>query len=226
MKKQKNIIIIPARGGSKRLPKKNILPLNGKPLIQYTIDFAKTHSEFCNSIIVSTDDIEIKKIAIKNSVQVLNRPLHLAGDLVPTIDVLKDILHSIEEDFDNVILLQVTNPLRPDDLLIKAYKTYIEGSYDSLMTVSRNHQKFGKIIDGKFQPFNYIFGQRSQDLDPLYFENGLLYISKTANIKEGKILGNNNHPYIVNHPYAEIDIDSQHDLDKANLLIQFFNNKE
>ena len=116
---------------------------------------------------------------------------------------------------ENVILLQPTNPLRPENLLKVAFHFYIENNCDSLFTVSRNHQKLGKIRDDKFVPFNYEYGQRSQDLEPFYFENGLLYISKTAVILEDTIITENSFPYKVNHIFATIDIDTQEDFDYA-----------
>ncbi|MBT8304528.1 MAG: acylneuraminate cytidylyltransferase family protein, partial [Bacteroidia bacterium] len=146
------------------------------------------------------------------------RPEELSGDNVPTVDVLKHVITELDDDFDNVILLQVTNPLRPKDLLSKAYRTYIDGGYSSLMTVTRNFQKFGKIVNDEFVPYNYEIGQRSQDLEPLYFENGLLYITKTSLIEKGQIMGVNNFPYIVNHPFAHVDIDTKEDLDWASFL--------
>ncbi|NND10092.1 MAG: acylneuraminate cytidylyltransferase family protein [Flavobacteriaceae bacterium] len=218
MKQQKNIIIIPARGGSKRLPKKNLILLNEKPLIEYTLDYAKANLNIAERVIVSTDDEEIKDISLKNGIEVQKRPEELSGDNVPTVDVLKHVITELDDDFDNVILLQVTNPLRPKDLLSKAYRTYIDGGYSSLMTVTRNFQKFGKIVNDEFVPYNYEIGQRSQDLEPLYFENGLLYITKTSLIEKGQIMGVNNFPYIVNHPFAHVDIDTKEDLDWASFL--------
>jgi len=218
LKKIKNIAIIPVRGGSKRLPKKNRLPLNGKLLIEHSLDYAKDNATIIDKIVVSTEDEELKKIALKNNVEVVNRPQELAGDNTPTVDVLRHVLETLEETFDNVILLQATNPLRPRHLLVNAYDEFLDGGYDSLMTVTRNHQKFGKIINGKFKPFNYTMGQRSQDLEPLYFENGMIYISSSELISKGKILGDNNYPFVVNHQYANVDIDTEYDLEMAQFI--------
>ena len=220
MKNQRNIAIIPARGGSKRLPKKNLLELDGKPLIEYSLNYAKDNLTIIDKIVISTDDKKIKERAILNGIEVIDRPETLSGDLVPTADVLKHTLEVLDESYDNVFLLQVTNPLRPKHLLINAYDEYMEGQYDSLMTVTRNHQKFGKIGNGNFAPFNYEFGQRSQDLDPLFFENGMLYISNTSLILQGKIFGENNYPFIVNHNFANVDIDTMEDLEYASFILE------
>jgi len=214
----KNIAIIPARAGSKRLEGKNSLMFRGKSLIQHSIDYAIANKHLIDELFISTDDDVIKAIAIENDINIINRPRELAGDNTPTAHVLKHALEYLKKEIDNVILLQITNPLRPTHLLTNAFEEFEEGGFDSLMTVTRNHQKFGKINDGAFQPFNYKMGQRSQDLEPLYFENGMLYITKAELILKGKILGDNNHPFIVNHLYAHIDIDTQYDLDMANFI--------
>ncbi len=78
--------------------------------------------------------------------------------------------------------------MRPKDLLTDAFQVFKENECDSLFTVSRNHQKFGKIENNEFKPFNYKIGQRSQDLEPLYFENGLLYITKAKHILNNEII--------------------------------------
>ena len=226
MKKKKNIAIIPARAGSKRLEGKNSIMFRGKPLIQHTIDYVLANKPLIDEVFVSTDDNTIKEIANANHIGVIDRPEILAGDITPTVDVLKHVLEEYNEEVDNVFLFQITNPLRPKTLFADAYKAYAKGNHDSLMTVTRNYQKFGKINDGVFQPFNYEMGQRSQDLEPLYFENGMLYITKSELIIKGKILGDNNQPFIVDHQYAHIDIDTQYDLDMANFIANYVENTE
>jgi CMP-N-acetylneuraminic acid synthetase len=218
--KQRTIVIIPARGGSKRLPGKNIKILDGLPLIVHSINYAKANNTIIDKIIVSTDDAEIERIAMAEGVEVIERPDILAQDLTPTINVLEHALKSIEEKFDNVIILQPTNPLRPKDMMGLAYKKYIEGDFQSLMTVTRNHQKLGKVNNFNFEPFNYNMGDRSQDLAPLYFENGLLYIINSELIKKGKLLAAKNYAYIIDHPWAYVDIDTLEDFEHAEFLIQ------
>jgi N-acylneuraminate cytidylyltransferase len=222
----KTIAIIPARGGSKRLPNKNILLLGGIPLIAHSILYAQKNKSIIDEIYVSTNDEAIKKIALHYGVKVIDRPENLCGDLEPTLSALRHVLESIERDVENVILLQATNPLRPQNLLNEAFEVFQKGKYDSLFTVSGNDQKLGKIKDTKFIPFNYEIGQRSQDLEPLYFENGLLYISKAKLILpldsargDGKIISEKAYPYEVNHVFATVDIDTQEDLEYAEYLI-------
>lgn len=214
--KNKTIVIIPARGGSKRLPRKNIKNLEGIPLIAHSINYAKQFS-FIDEIYVSTDDVEIKEIALKFGAKVIDRPYDISGDFEPTVSALKHVLHSISNEVDNIILLQATNPLRPENLLQIAFDIFQKG-YHSLFTVTRNNQKLGKIVSNRFIPFNYEIGQRSQDLEPLYFENGLLYISKACLIMNNVIINEESYPMEVNHPFANVDIDTQEDFDYAEYL--------
>jgi CMP-N-acetylneuraminic acid synthetase len=216
----KTIAIIPARGGSKRLPNKNILLLGGIPLIAHSILYAQQNGDIIDEIYVSTDDEAIKKVALHYGAQVIDRPKQLSGDLEPTLTAVQHALVTISDAVDTVILLQPTNPLRPENLLKEAFESYSMSDADSLFTVTRNHQKLGKIANHCFEPYNYTIGQRSQDLEPLYFENGLLYISKVKLIKEGEIFSENSVPYQVNHIFASVDIDTQEDFDYAEYLFE------
>lgn len=218
MKKNKNIVIIPARGDSKRLPKKNMRLLGGIPLIAHSINYAQANN--IEKIVVSTDNDEIKRIALKYGAEVVDRPNELASDESPTVLTLKHVLEFFNESFETVILLQPTNPLRPTNLLFEAMKLFDKGNYESLMTVTKSDQKFGKIINDKFIPLTYKMGQRSQDLEPLYYENGLLYIIKAECLLKGEILAENNYAFVVNHPYATVDIDTIDDLEYAEYLLK------
>lgn len=213
------IAIIPARGGSKRLPGKNILNLGGIPLLVHSIQYAQANSAIIDAVYVSTDDEAIKKVALEYGAQVIDRPATISGDLEPTITTLQHAVKTVGTEVENVVLLQPTNPLRPENLLKECFDTYQNASSNSLFTITRNHQKFGKIVNNTFVPFNYEIGQRSQDLEPLYFENGLLYISKAKLISEGTIISNNAIPFIVNHIFANVDIDTQEDFDYATYLL-------
>lgn len=216
----KSIAIIPARGGSKRLPNKNIMSLGGLPLIAHSILYAQNNSAIIDEIYVSTDDAAIKRIAREYGAIVIDRPENLSGDFEPTVSALKHVLESIKRDVENVFLLQATNPLRPQNLLNEAFEVYQEGNYDSFFTVSRNYQKLGKIEVNKFHPYNYTIGQRSQDLEPLFFENGLLYITKSSLILQEIIISENAFPFEVNSIFANVDIDTEEDFMYANYLLK------
>jgi CMP-N-acetylneuraminic acid synthetase len=214
----KTIAIIPARGGSKRLPNKNILLLGGIPLLAHSICYAKQQHAI-SATYVSTNDPDIKKIALQYGALVIDRPNALSGDLEPTVSALKQVLQEIAP-VENVVVLQATNPLRPENLFLEAFETFHKGSYDSLFSVSRNQQKLGEIRDDKFIPYNYKIGQRSQDLNPLYFENGLLYISKSKLILEDTLISKDAYPFLTDSIYANIDIDTLEDFEYAEYLYQ------
>ncbi len=216
----KNIVIIPARGGSKRIPEKNIQLFGGLPLLAHSIQYAIANSALVDAIYVSTDDPSIKATALAYGAKVIDRPEHLSGDFEPTITAVQHVLENIGFEVENVILLQPTNPLRPPNLLKDCFEEFQNKKVDSLFTVTRNHQKFGKITSGTFVPFNYEIGQRSQDLEPLYFENGLLYITKAKSILENKIITENAFPYLVNHIFAHVDIDTIEEVEYAEYLYQ------
>lgn len=217
----KTIAIIPARGGSKRLANKNILLLDGIPLIAHSIIYAQKNDAIIDAVFVSTDDEKIKEIALEYGAKVIDRPSGLSGDFEPTVSALKHCLEVINsKEIENIILLQPTNPLRQEHLLHEAFEVYKNSNCDSLFTVTENHQKFGKIKGKEYIPFNYEIGQRSQDLEPLYFENGLLYISKADGIRHDVIITKNAFPYQVNHVFAHVDIDTQEDFDYAEYLLK------
>ena len=196
------------------------------PLLAHSILYAQQNETLIDEIYVSTDIVEIKKIAIQYGAKVIDRPEHLSGDLEPTITALKHVLESIDcSDVESVVLLQPTNPLRPQDLLKQAFEIYNNSNCDSLFTVSRNYQKFGKITANKYHPFNYTIGQRSQDLEPLFFENGLLYITKADLILNGIIISENVFPFEVDHIFAKVDIDTLEDLDYANFINKMMDDK-
>ncbi|AXO81603.1 acylneuraminate cytidylyltransferase family protein [Olleya aquimaris] len=220
----KTIAIIPARGNSKRLPEKNIKLLGGMPLLVHSIKYAKQF-DFIDAVYVSTDCDTIKAIALAHGVKVIDRPEHLAGDFEPTVSALKHVLGAVNTKVDIVVLLQATNPLRPKLLLQDAFTVFNQVKADSLFTVSQNHLKFGTIKNEQFKPYNYKPGQRSQDLEPLFYENGLLYITKASCILNDEIITKDAYPLVIDHPFAKVDIDTQDDFDYAAFMLNHYNNE-
>jgi N-acylneuraminate cytidylyltransferase len=217
---KKYITIIPARGGSKRFPGKNIHDFMGKPLIAHSIDSSNVCAAI-NHTYVSTDDNHIKQVSLQFGAEIINRPAELGSDFATSADVMKNAVEQLIAkgvEFDYVLLLQATNPLRPANLLNDAIKIVEETKVDSLMTVNRSELKLGKIIDNHFQPWNYHYGQRSQDLDPLYYENGLLYISSKELLLQGKITSENMYPMVVDHIFGKVDIDTREDMEYAEFI--------
>ena len=217
----KFITLIPARGGSKRFPRKNIYPLNGKPLIAHSIEYSNNNA-LVSGTYVSTDDADIKRVSLDFRARVIDRPDELAGDFVTSASVMQHAAQWLIDngvEYDYIILLQATNPLRPEGMLSEAIRLIEENGYDSLMTVNKSELKLGKIINNQFKPWNYHYGQRSQDMEPLYYENGLLYISSKELLLEGKIVSENMYPMVVDHIYGEVDIDTEADMKYAEYVI-------
>lgn len=190
------IAIIPARGSSKSVPRKNIRLLNGKPLIYYTIKEAQK-SKYISRVVVSTEDEEIAEISKKYGAEVVKRPEELARDDSPTIDAIMHIIDWFEaknEYFDIVALLEPTSPLRKEDDLDNAIRLFIDNidTADSLVSVGEVHLENPYIMktveDGFVKPFVEVgksFHQRQQ-LPKVYFPYGIVYLSKVDALKKYK----------------------------------------
>ena len=193
----------------------------GKPLLYYTVEIAKKSGLF-NTIVVSTDDELAKELAISYGVEVLDRPLELAGDEIETSKVAAHVLqHYLElgEVYDSFATLQVTNPLRTVLILKEAMDAFINNEVDSVVSVSLNKHKLGKIENNRFIPQTYNPGQRSQDLEQLYFENGLIYITKPELILKSDIFGKTPMPLVIEGVFGDVDIDTEQDFKQGEFLL-------
>jgi len=132
--------VIPARGGSKGILNKNIKELNGRPLIGYTIDAAK--ESMLNRFVVSTDCEKIAALSKKCGADTLMRPDHLAQDETPTLPVIQHVLDKIDEDYDAIMLLQPTSPIRNKNHINEAINLFIEKDKDSLVSVVKVPHNF------------------------------------------------------------------------------------
>ena len=183
----KNIALITARGGSKGIPRKNVLPFGGKPLIIWTIEAAKK-SKYIDFIFVSTDDNEIANVSKQAGASVpFLRPSSLAHDSSPSIDTVIHTLRKFEK-FDNIFLLQPTSPLRTHLDLDKSMELFIESNSKSLVSLSesKNHPSLSFYIDKvdkKIKPITNISvpSQRQETKVP-YALNGAIYLSSTSSI--------------------------------------------
>lgn len=219
------VAIIPARGGSKRLPGKNIREFGSFPLIYYSIKYA-LNCRRISAVFVSTDDDEIAKISLNYGAQVIFRPEKLATDTATTTSTLE---HAIQEmrkvniQPDGIITLQVTNPLRTKELIEEGLNLFEQefNTLDSVVSVNLNKHKLGEIQNGYFKPTLYKREQRSQDIKKYYYENGMLYISKTSVILEqGSIFGERVKPLITNCLFNSIDIDTLDDFQLGELIFE------
>jgi N-acylneuraminate cytidylyltransferase len=151
----------------------------------------------------------------------------LADDFTSTAEVLQNqvLNSSTSEHFDAIILLQVTNPLRPENLSEKCLIRFEQSNSTSLCTYSPLNHKFGQIKANRFYPENYFFGQRMQDLTPRYYENGLFYVTKKAAVLDGFIITEDVEPFIVDHIFSNIDIDEEIDLQFAEYVLKHYQNR-
>ncbi len=196
MNNKRIIALIPARGGSKGIPDKNIKLMDGIPLLGHSINYAKS-SKYINDIIVSTDSEKISKISKTYHAEVINRPAIISNDYATTESAIEHVLNQLIDKPEIIVLLQPTSPFRPNDSLDLAIDKFIKGNYDSLLSISPTHNFFWKLSsDGIKAEYNYNKRPRRQDMkaeDISYKENGSLYIfsynhfQKTNNRLGGKI---------------------------------------
>jgi len=222
----KTLCVIPARGGSKGVPKKNIKFLAGKPLIYYTLESACTSGIFCK-ILISTDSDEIAKIVSVYPVEIIKRPASYSTDASPMISVLKHALSEekkIGNTYDYIFLLQPTCPFRTANDIKISLKTILKKRGDSLISVYRvvdaHPARMYKIDQDKLLPIMGADSQKNrQDLTPIYHRNGAIYISSSSLLENGCIWGGKIVPYIMSKSKS-INIDDMDDFEYAEYLIE------
>lgn len=219
--------IIPARGGSKGIPGKNIKLLAGKPLIAYSI-LESQKSKYITRTVLSTEDEKIKNVALEYSSEVVDRPKELAQDETMTAPVLIHVLEELEkkENYvpDAVILLQPTCPLRSAEEIDAAFEIFFKEDCDSVFAARYgliSHSMWKGLHDGSFEAmYDYRTRPRRQDEHrhyKLYWETGSIYIIKTDVMKKVKdFIGEK--PKIYTPPVS-IDIDELSDFEKAEKII-------
>ncbi len=220
------LAIIPARGGSKGVPGKNIKLLNGKPLLAYTSEIA-LQSKYLTEVMVSTEDTHILTVAKSLGLKVpFTRPMALAQDTTPTIDVIIHALQWYENHaifFDAVCLLQVTSPFRTVEFLDKAIEKFTQSDCDSLVSVQKVPHEFNphwtfevnpegnlKIATGEYE----IISQR-QKLPIAYHRDGSIYITKTEVLLNQNSLYGKSIAYIESESQFYVNIDTLEDWEKA-----------
>jgi len=222
--------LIPARGGSKGVPGKNIKLLGEKPLIQYTSDVA-LQSKFLTKVVLSTDDDDIISVAEKIGLDApFKRPDDLSKDISPTLPVILHALSFFEskgEYFDAVCLLQVTSPFRTVEFLDQAIQQFINNDTDSLVSVLEvpheynphwtfelDEKKHLKIATGEDNIIT-----RRQSLPKAYHRDGSLYITKTAVLREQFSLYGKTISHIESPKEYYVNIDTLKDWEKAEKLV-------
>ncbi len=227
----KNIAIIPARGGSKRIPRKNIRPFLGKPIIAYSIEIA-LNSELFDEVMVSTDDEEIAEIAKKYGASVpFMRSSDNANDYATLNDVVEEVLMLYENkelSFDNVCCILPTAPLISIQQMTVAYKKLLSGYIDSVYPiVAFSYPILRSLEIGEDSRLKMTWPEhlktRSQDLKPAYHDTGTFYWCRTtAFLQERNLLCKKN-GWIELLDYEVQDIDTEVDWRLAELKFKFLN---
>ena len=188
---------IPARGGSKTVPGKNIKDFAGKPLIVHSIEYA-LNSNLIQDVVVSTDDSKIGKISRDAGANIIKRPDELSMDTSTSESAVEHYLNSRSKKPEIIVLLQATSPLRPENSLDEALTYFINEKFDSLLSIISTHRFIWRVKEDRtaYAEYDYINRPRRQELQPVdmrYLENGSLYIftrehfEKTGNRLGGKI---------------------------------------
>jgi len=222
---QQIIAVIPARGGSKRVPRKNLLPLRGKPLIAYTIEQAK-RSRLVDRVFVSTDDEEISIVARQYGAEVIERPPELSGDTASSETALLHVVDWLAErenyQPEVLVFLQCTSPIRKESDIDNAIGAFLESHADSLFSACRFRKYIWQVHDGEASPLNYDYRHRwrEQDFPHQVLENGSIFVLKTSVLKEqGNRLGGKMAVYEMDE-LSSIQIDSAEDILLCNWIME------
>jgi CMP-N,N'-diacetyllegionaminic acid synthase len=218
--------VIPARGGSKGIPRKNLRLLAGRPLLVHTIE-AALEARRVDVVAVSTEDPEIARVARRAGAEVVERPLELATDEAPTEPALLHAVLEIEarrrRPADAVLLLQATSPLRPSRAIDDAIELLFGAGCDSVVAVreDRGAHFTGRIEAGRFvPPYDPRSRRRRQELPPLYRETGALYaVRREILFSLGCRMGGDMRALVLPEEEA-LDIDSLADLKLAELYLE------
>jgi len=234
-KHHKIILIIPARGGSKRLPGKNIKKIGGKPMIAHAILAAKK-SKYIDRIVVSTDDPAIAKVAVKYGAEVpFVRPTELASDTATTLPVLQHAVTHVEKHDkfkpDLVVLIQPTNPLVRKDDIDGAIEKIIATKTNSCFTVSEISQRPEWMYDlNNKKPKLFLASssetKRSQDLPKLGIINGSVYVIRYNTLMKNNLIRDDANTSIYLMPKGRsVDIDDNLDFKIAEALMEYDEDK-
>jgi CMP-N-acetylneuraminic acid synthetase len=200
----RNIAVIPARKGSKRIPKKNVRILHDKPLIAYSIEHA-LHCKNIDDIVISTDIEEVESIVKKYSdsrLKIFWRDEVLAGDLVSTEDVLINVLEKLKdrEHVSSVVTLLPTSPFRKSESIEKCIQLFYEKNADSVSTINKTRLKIGGFDVGttEFSLLDSATPAEMHKIEPTYYDNPAIYVTKPSVLLQEKfILGKKNCGFLL-----------------------------
>ncbi len=221
--------LIPARGGSKGIPRKNLRVIGGKPLLEYTVE-AALNSALLSLVVTSTEDAEIARAARAAGSEVIDRPSELARDETPTLPVAQHAVEIVEREhgrrLDAIVILQVTTPFRTGEDIDRAVAMLLHSSADSVVSVREAQElhpwKLKRIQEGRLVPLmeEEVEGTRRQDLPPVYIRNGGIYaVRRDVLMVENSLYGQNCQAYVM-PVERSIDINTELDLVLAEALLE------
>lgn len=225
-RRMKTLGLIVGRAGSKRLPGKHLLLLDGKPLLAWTLE-AALGAKVLEKIIISTDSQEMMDVAATYGVEVpFNRPAELSGDFASPLDVVRHAVQFCKERgevFDSVVLLQPTSPFRTSRHIDESVALHYQTGADTTTSVcpAREHAYYqGEVRNNEFVPFSPgKYDQPRHNLPAAFIENGSVYVLSVSDIELNRFYGKKVAAYCMNE-FDSVDIDTMHDFNYAEFLLQ------
>jgi CMP-N,N'-diacetyllegionaminic acid synthase len=225
------LAVIPARGGSKGIPLKNLAPVAGRPLLAWTADTVRA-LDWIDRAVVSTDHLVIRQAALDAGLHApFMRPPELSGDRIGDLDVLTHALNATESDdgsrYDVIVMLQPTSPLRRPEQVTAAVKKLIDEAFDAVWTVTATDLKAHPLkqlvvdADGRMRYYDERGAAivARQQLAPLYHRNGVAYaITRQCLLSQRSLLGTNGGAVVIEEPL--VNIDTTDDLERADALLR------
>jgi CMP-N,N'-diacetyllegionaminic acid synthase len=215
------LAVVPARGGSKAVPRKNIRMLGKRPLLVHTLEQVAKVPQI-DLAVVSTDYPEIAKVASAAGTEVIYRPQELATDSAPTEWALLhalDVLESRGRTFDYVMVLEPTSPFRSPDTIRRCMQEIVESDAPSLMTVVETRSNLGRLEKNVFRPLNLGAPRRRQDREPFYLESSTVYVCRTDHLRRTKSLVADNWLAVTVSEEEALDINSELDFSIAEAFV-------
>jgi len=214
--------VVPARGGSKGVPRKNIRSLAGEPLIAYTLRTAAQVAEL-DRVVVSTEDDEIAAVAGTYGVEVVRRPLELAADTSRTEEALLHALDTMEqqgERFEVVLVLEPTSPFRSAATIASAIATCVDGPSPSVLAVRETKENIGRLEAGLFRPLVPGAPRRRQERKPLYVESSTIYACRVDYLRRTGTLVADDWGALVVPEVEAADINTEEDFLFVEFMMQ------
>lgn len=213
--------LIPARGGSKGIPKKNLRPFCGRPLLSWAIQVAL---ETCSEVYVSTEDDDIAALARDAGAMVIHRPRELAADDTPMLPVVQHALSQMDPITDVLVLLQPTQPLREAKHILQACRVLEDTGVDSVVSVVQVPAHYSpdyvmRLEDGELHPYmtKVVEPTRRQQAAPAYSRDGTVYVVRRRIILSGSLYGSHCRPLIM-QPSESANIDTESDWQWAEYM--------